>query len=243
MRFHVKPPLPKRSARVHARFGGRSPAACCCPPYRPAMLGAIATPCTQVTDPAALRTAGIPTFTLPGGSRCLPWGKRLVGRLSLARSTPRAYRRHADQEDDEREPASGSSLPVSRETGPSPRETAAIPPMPVRRRTLSLSDLPCFSNRQHSICPAQSGCICHVTRRQQYVVSHRARRIRREPLPAAGMRYQVVSRVRRPTTYLPPGRERPSRLIQQLGVTASALGDVGRVARSIAVGHFTIGFT
>ena len=59
-------------------------------------------------------------------------GKRLVGRLSLARSTPRAYRRHADQEDDEREPVSDSSLPVSRETGPSPRETAAIPLTPVR---------------------------------------------------------------------------------------------------------------
>ena len=171
-----------------------------------------------------------------------PPGKRLVGRLSLARSTPHVCRRHASQEDDEREPASDSSLPVSRETGPSPRETADIPPTPVRRRTLSLSELPCFSNRQHSICPAQSVCICHVTPRQQ-VASHRARRIRREPLPAAGMRYQVASRVRRPTTYLPPGRERPSRLIQQLGVTASALGDVGRVSRSIAVGHFTIGFT
>ena len=62
-------------ARVHTRFGGRSPAACCCPPYGPAMLGAIATPCTQVTDPAALRTAGSPIFTLPGGSRCLPRGR------------------------------------------------------------------------------------------------------------------------------------------------------------------------
>ena len=172
-----------------------------------------------------------------------PPGKRPVGRLSLARSTPRAYRRHADQEDDEREPASDSSLPVSRETSPSPRETAAIPPTPVRRRTLSPSDLPCFSNRQHSICPAQSGCICHATPRQQYVVTHRARRTRREPLPAAGMRHQVAFHVRRPTTYLPPGRERPSRLIQQLGVTASALCDVGRLSQSIAVGHFTIGFT
>mgnify|MGYP001639807738 CR=1 FL=1 len=173
-----------------------------------------------------------------------PPGKRLVGRLSLAHSTPHADRRHANQEDDERELASDSSLPVSRETGPSPRDTAAIPPTPVQRRTLSLSDLPCFSKRQHSICPAQSGCICHIPPRQQYVVSHRARRIRREPLPAAGMRHQVASHVRRPTTYLPPpGRERPSRLIQELGVTASALGDVGRVSRSIAVGHFTIGFT
>ena len=30
---------------------------------------------------------------------------------------------------------------------------------------------------------------------------------------------------------------------QQLGITASALGDVCRVSRSIAVGRFTIGFT
>lgn len=51
-----------------------------------------------------------------------PPGKRPVGRLSLARSTPRAYRRHADQEDDEREPASDSSLPVSRETSPAPEK-------------------------------------------------------------------------------------------------------------------------
>ena len=51
-----------------------------------------------------------------------PPGKRLVGRLSLARSTPHADRRHANQEHDEREPASDSSLPVSRETSPSPEK-------------------------------------------------------------------------------------------------------------------------
>ena len=51
-----------------------------------------------------------------------PPGTRLVGRLSLARSTPHADRRHANQEHDEREPASDSSLPVSRETSPSPEK-------------------------------------------------------------------------------------------------------------------------
>ena len=49
-------------------------------------------------------------------------GMRLVGRLSLTHSKPDAYRRHADQEDDGREQASDSALPVSRETGPAPRK-------------------------------------------------------------------------------------------------------------------------
>lgn len=154
-----------------------------------------------------------------------PPGKRLVGRLWLARSTPHAYRRHAGQEDDEREPASDSSLPVSRETGPSPRETAAIPPTPVRRRTLSLSDLPCFSNRQHSICPAQSGCICHVTPRQQYVVSHRARRTH-------GSRYRPLGCSIR--LLLGCGRLRPTCLREGRSHRVSSSSLESRPLRSVA---------
>ena len=112
-------------------------------------------------------------------------------------------------------PAEASPV-VSRETSPSPRETAAMPPTPVGRRTLSRSDLPCFSNRRHSICPTQSRCICHVHTRQQQVASRRARRIYGRPLPGTGRRHQAAPNVRRRTPYLPPRRERASRLISSL---------------------------
>ena len=172
-----------------------------------------------------------------------PPGKRLVGRLSLARSTPHADRRHANQEHDEREPASDSSLPVSRETSPSPRETAAMPPTPVRQRTLSRSDLPYFSNRRHPICPAQSRRICHVHPRQQYVVSRRARHSKRE---TATRHRKAASRCSsRATAYALPASGKGEGITshQQLEITASTIGDVCRVSRSIAVGRFTIGFT
>ena len=105
---------------------------------------------------------------------------------------------------------------VSRETSPSPRETAAMPPTPVRQRTLSRSDLPCCSNRRHPICLAQSRRICHVLPRQQQVASRRARRIYGRPLPGTGKRHQVTPRVRRHTPYPPPRRETASRLISSL---------------------------
>ena len=112
-------------------------------------------------------------------------------------------------------PAEASPV-VSRETSPSPRETAAMPPTPVRQRTLSRSDLPCFSNRRHPICLAQSRRICHVHTRQQQVASRRARRIYGRPLPGTGRRHQVTPHVLRHTPYPPPRRERASRLISSL---------------------------
>ena len=49
----------------------------------------------------------------------------------------------------------------------------------------------------------------------------------------------------RATAYALPASEEGEGITshQQLGITASALGDVCRVSRSIAVGRFTIGFT
>lgn len=139
-------------------------------------------------------------------------------------------------------PAEASPV-VSRETSPSPRETAAMPPTPVGRRTLSRSDLPCFTNRRHSICPAQTGCICHVLPRQQYVVSHRARRIQRE---TATEHWEAASSCSsRATAYALAASEEGEGITshQHLEITAPALGDVCRVSRNIAVRRFTIGFT
>ena len=139
-------------------------------------------------------------------------------------------------------PAEASPL-VSRETSLSPRETAAMPPTPVRQRTLSRSDLPCFSNRRHPTCPAQNRCICHVLPRQQHVVSRRARPIQRE---TATGHCEAASRCSScATAYALPASEEGEGITshQQLEITASALGDVCRVSRSIAVGRFTIGFT
>ena len=143
-------------------------------------------------------------------------GKRLVGRLSLARSTPRAYRRHADQEDDEREPVSDSSLPVSRETGPSPRETAAIPLTPVRSarchyRTCRAS--PTDSTR--SVPPkADVSATSLRGSSTSYPVGHDV--LNGRPLPGTGRRHHVAPHVLRHTPYLPPRRERASRLISSL---------------------------
>ena len=91
-----------------------------------------------------------------------------------------------------------------------------MPPTPVRQRTLSRSDLPYFSNRRHPICPAQSRCICHVLPRRQYVVSRRARRIQRETATGHWEAASRCSHVLRHTPYLPPRRERASRLISSL---------------------------
>lgn len=138
-------------------------------------------------------------------------------------------------------PAEASPL-VSRETS-QPRETAATPPTPVRKSTLSRSDLPYFSNRRHPICPAQSRCICHVHPRQQYVVSRRARHSKRET--ATGHREAASRCSSRATAYALPASGEGEGITshQQLEITASTIGDVCRVSRSIAVGRFTIGFT
>jgi len=119
-----------------------------------------------------------------------------------------------------------------------------MPTTSVRRRTLSLSDSSCISNAQHSVRPGQSRCIYHVVPRQQdafHPTEHDL--LNGRPLPGTEDRHQVGPHVLQHMPYLPPRRERPSRLIQQLGITPSALGDVCRVSWNIAVGRFTIGFT
>ena len=105
---------------------------------------------------------------------------------------------------------------VSRETGPSPRETAVMPPTPVRRRTLSRSNLPCFSNRRHAICPARSRCIYHFFRGSSpsYPAEHDV--FNASPLPGTGRRHQVAPHWLRHTPYLPPRRESASHLISSL---------------------------
>ena len=110
-----------------------------------------------------------------------------------------------------------------------------MPPTLVRQRTLSRSDLPYFSNRRHPI--------CHVLPRQQYVVSHRARRIQRE---TATEHWEAASSCSsRATAYALAASEEGEGITshQHLEITAPALGDVCRVSRNIAVRRFTIGFT
>ena len=62
---------------------------------------------------------------------------------------------------------------------------------------------------------------------------------------ATGHWEAVSSCSSRATAYALPASEEGEGITshQQLGITASALGDVCRVSRSIAVGRFTIGFT
>ena len=105
---------------------------------------------------------------------------------------------------------------VPRETGPGPRETAVMPPTPVRRRTLSRSNLPCFSNRRHVIGPARSRCIYHFFRGSSpsYPAEHDV--FNASPLPGTGRRHQVAPHWLRHTPYLPPRRESASHLISSL---------------------------
>lgn len=132
---------------------------------------------------------------------------------------------------------------VSRETSLSPRETAVMPPTPVRQRMLSLSDCRASPTDGTRSVPPEADVSATFFRgsRTPYPVGHDV--FYGRPLPGTGKRHHVAPHVLRHTPYLPPRRERPSRLIQQRGITASALGDVGRVSQNIAVGRFTIGFT
>lgn len=109
------------------------------------------------------------------------------------------------------------ALPVvSRETSPSPRETAAMLPTPVGRRTLSRSDLPCFSNRRHSICPPKADVSATFFRgsRRSHPVGHDV--LTGGRYRGTGRRHQVAPQGLRHTPYLPPRRERASRLISSL---------------------------
>ena len=104
-----------------------------------------------------------------------------------------------------------------------PPGNATIPSTSVRRHTLSQSDSPCISNAQHSVRPDQSRCIYHVLPRQQDVFHPTGHDLLNgRPLPGTENRHQVGPHVLRHMPYLPPRRERPSRLSQQLGITPSA---------------------
>ena len=88
---------------------------------------------------------------------------------------------------------------------------------------MSLSDSPCISDAQHSVRPDQSRCIYHVLPRQQDVFHPTGHDLLNGiPLPGTENRHQVGPHVLRHMPYLPPRRERPSRLSQQLGITSSA---------------------
>ena len=88
---------------------------------------------------------------------------------------------------------------------------------------MSLSDSPCISNAQNSVRPDQSRCIYHVLPGQQDVFHPTGHDLLNGiPLPGTENRHQVGPHVLRHMPYLPPRRERPSRLSQQLGITSSA---------------------
>lgn len=143
-------------------------------------------------------------------------GMRLVGRLSLTHSKPDAYRRHADQEDDGREQASDSALPVSRETGPAPRKRR-----PYRSRQSGgarCHDRTCRASLTDGTrsAPPKADASATFFRGSSpwYPAEHDV--LNGKPLPGTGRRYQVAPHVRRRTPYLPPRRETASRLISNL---------------------------
>ena len=105
---------------------------------------------------------------------------------------------------------------VSRETGLSPRETAVMPPTPVRRRTLSLSDCRASPTDGTRSVPPKADVSATFFRgsRTPYPIGHDV--FNGRPLPGTGTRHHVAPHVLRHTPYLPPGRERASRLISSL---------------------------
>ena len=105
---------------------------------------------------------------------------------------------------------------VSRETGLSPRETAAMPPTPVRRRTLSQSDCRASPTVSTRSAPPKTNASATFFRgsSRSHPVWHDV--LNGKPLPGTGRRHQVAPHVRRRTPYLPPRRERASRLISSL---------------------------
>ena len=112
-------------------------------------------------------------------------------------------------------PSDASPL-VSRETGLSPRETAVMPPTPVRRRTLSLSDCRASPTDGTRSVPPKADVSATFFRgsRTPYPIGHDV--FNGRPLPGTGTRHHVAPHVLRHTPYLPPGRERASRLISSL---------------------------
>ena len=112
-------------------------------------------------------------------------------------------------------PAEASPL-VSRETSPSPRETAVMPPTPVRQRTLSLSDCHASPTDGTRSVPPKADVSATFFRGSStsYPIGHDV--FNGRPLPDTGRRHQVAPHVLRHTPYLPPRTERASRLISSL---------------------------
>ena len=112
-------------------------------------------------------------------------------------------------------PAEASPV-ASRETSPSPRETAAMPPTPVRQRTLSHSDCRASPTDGTRSAPPKADASATFIRggSRSHPVRHDV--TNKRPLPGTGKRHHVASHMRRHTPYLPPKRERASRLISSL---------------------------
>ena len=112
-------------------------------------------------------------------------------------------------------PAEASPL-VSRETSLSPRETAAMPPTPVRQRTLSHSDCRASPTDVTRSVPPKADVSASFFRgsSRSHPVGHDV--FNGRPLSGTGRRHHVASHVRRHAPYLPPKRERASRLISSL---------------------------
>ena len=112
-------------------------------------------------------------------------------------------------------PAEASPL-VSRETSPSPRETAVMPPTPVRQRTLSLSDCHASPTDGTRSAPPKADASATFIRGSSPSYPAEQDVLNGKPPPGTGRRHQVAPHVRRHTPYLPPRRERASRLISSL---------------------------
>ena len=104
---------------------------------------------------------------------------------------------------------------VSRETSPAPRNGCHAAHASQAAHVVSIG-LPCFSNRRHSIIPPKADVSATYFRgsRTPYPVGHDV--FNGRPLPGTGRRHHVAPHVLRHTPYLPPGRERASRLISSL---------------------------
>ena len=105
---------------------------------------------------------------------------------------------------------------VSRETGLSPRETAVMPPTPVRQCTLSLSDCHASPTDGTRSVPPKADVSATFFRgsSRSHPVGHDV--FNGRPLPVTGRRHQVAPHWLRHTPYLPPRTETASRLISSL---------------------------
>ena len=99
----------------------------------------------------------------------------------------------------------------------SPQEVHTMAAPSVRRYTSWRSDSLCFPNARHSISTCQSSRIFHTLPSQHnafHPIGHDV--FNGRPLPGTGRRHHVAPHGLRHTPYLPPRRERASRLISSL---------------------------